>query len=180
MSSAGDNELVEATLAGDRGAFDELVERYQIKIFNLALRVTGNREDALDVSQAAFLKAYDNLGQFKSAHRFFSWLYRIGMNEALDVVGRRRKYTDLDPETPTPAAGPEAECWGNQAGRRLQAALLELKPAYRAVIVLRHFHGLSYKEIGQVVETPERTVKSRLFTARRELRQKLSRGGVTV
>jgi RNA polymerase sigma-70 factor (ECF subfamily) len=180
MSRAEDNDLVQATLAGDRGAFDELVDRYQIKIYNMALRVTGNTEDALDVSQAAFLKAYDNLGRFKPSHRFFSWLYRIGMNEALDVLGRRRKYTQLDLDIPEPAADPEAECWGNQAGRRLQAALMELQPIYRAVIVLRHFHGLSYDEIGEVVGVPTRTVKSRLFTARRELRLKLIKSGVTV
>lgn len=180
MVNAGDNELIEATLAGDRGAFAQLVDRYQIKIFNMAFRVTGSREDAQDVTQAAFLKSYDNLARYKPAHRFFSWLYRIAMNEALDVVARRRRYSELDPETPTSAAGPEAECLGSQAGRRLQAALMELTPDYRAVIVLRHFHGLSYVEIAEVVGTRARTVKSRLFTARRLLRQRLTRDGVTV
>lgn len=178
MSSVEDNELVRATLAGHREAFDELVERYQIKIYNMALRITGNREDALDVSQAAFLKAYDNLDRFKPVHRFFSWIYRIGMNEALDVVGRRRQYSDLRPEIPAREAGPEAHCWGNEAGRRLQAALMELKPHYRAVIILRHFHGLSYREMAEIVDAPARTVKSRLFTARRELRTKLADLGV--
>ena len=179
MSNADENDLVRATLAGDRDAFNELVDRYQRPLFNMALRITGNREDALDVSQTAFLKAYDNLPRFKPTHRFFSWLYRIGMNEALDVVGRRKNYSRLSLETADPSAGPEAEYWGNQAGRRLQEALMELSPAYRAVIVLRHLHGLSYREIGEVVEAPAHTVKSRLFTARRELRLKLARGGVT-
>ncbi len=179
MSRADDRRLVEATLAGDRTAFDQLVGRYQIKIYNLALRITGNRDDALDVSQAAFLKAYDNLGRFDPAYRFFSWLYRIAMNEALDLVARRRRFTDLDPELVNPAAGPEAECWSHEAGRRLQEALLELGEAYRAVVVLRHFHGLSYREIGEIVGVPAKTVKSRLFTARRELRERLSSRGVT-
>lgn len=179
MSRAEDNELVRATLAGDREAFDQLVVRYQTKIYNMALRVTGNPDDALDVSQAAFLKAYDNLERFKPAHRFFSWIYRIGMNEALDVVGKRQKYAELDLDLPAPAAGPEAESRGREAGRSLQTALMELTPAYRAVIVLRHFHGLSYREIAEVVGAPARTVKSRLFTARRELRRKLVESGVT-
>lgn len=179
MSSVEDNELVRATLAGDRAGFDELVDRHQMAIYNMALRVTGNRDDALDVSQAAFLKAYDKLEQFKPAYRFFSWLYRIAMNEALDLVKRRQTLTELSPDIPAPAAGPEAECVGNQAGRRLQSALMELKPTYRAVVVLRHFHGLSYREIGAVVGAPERTVKSRLFTARQQLRTTLAGRGVT-
>ena len=179
MSSAEDNDLVRATLQGDREAFGELVDRHQMKLYNMALRITGNKEDALDVSQAAFLKAYDKLRQFKPQYRFFSWLYRIAMNEALDLVNHRRALTELSPELPERTAGPEAECWGIEAGRRLQAALMELEPAYRAVIVLRHLHGLSYREIGDVVGAPERTVKSRLFTARQRLRATLSAGGVT-
>jgi len=179
MSSGEDNQLVRATLDGDRAAFDELVDRYQMKIYNLALRVTGNREDALDVSQTSFLKAYDHLEQFKPAHRFFSWIYRITMNEALDVVSRRQTLTELSSEILEPAAGPEADCWGNQAGRRLQAALMGINPSYRAVIVLRHLHGLSYREISGVVGAPERTVKSRLFTARQQLRARLAASGVT-
>jgi RNA polymerase sigma-70 factor (ECF subfamily) len=179
MSSVEDNDLVRATLQGDRAAFDELVDRHQMKLFNMALRITGNKDDALDVSQTAFLKAYDNLKQFKPAYRFFSWIYRIAMNEALDLVNRRRALTELKPEIPQPAAGPEARYWGNQAGRRLQAALMELKPPYRAVIVLRHLHGLSYREISDVVGAPERTVKSRLFTARQQLRVSLTSSGVT-
>lgn len=179
MSGVEDNELVRATLQGDRAAFDELVDRHQMKLFNMALRVTGNQDDALDVSQAAFLKAYDNLEQFKPAYRFFSWLYRIALNEALDLVKGRQALTELSPEIAAPAAGPEAECWGNQAGRRLQAALMELKAPYRTVIVLRHFQGLSYREISSVVGAPERTVKSRLFTARQQLRTRLAGSGVT-
>ncbi len=178
MSNAGDNDLVAATLAGDRTAFDELVGRYQGKIYNLALRITGNTDDALDVSQAAFLKAYDNLGRFNPAHRFFSWIYRIGLNEALDVVGRRRRFADLDAEIPAAEAGPEDRMRGRESGRRLGAALGRLTPQYRAVIVLRHLHGLSYNEIAKVVGVPARTVKSRLFTARRELRRQLAAEGV--
>lgn len=179
MSSVDDNDLVRTTLEGDRAGFDELVDRHQLKIYNMALRITGNRDDALDVSQTAFLKAYDNLRQFKPSYRFFSWLFRIAMNEALDLVSRRRLITELEPEIPAPGAGPEAQAWGNETSRRLQAALMELTPSYRAVIVLRHLHGLSYREISGVVGAPERTVKSRLFTARQRLRATLASSGVT-
>lgn len=173
-----DEELVAATLRGDPRAFDELLERYQGKIYNLALRVTGNPEDAMDAAQAAFLKVYENLRRFDPSHRFFSWVYRIGLNQALDIVARRRRFADLGPEVEEPAAGPERVLFAHQVGEGIQAALLELKPTYRAAVILRHFHGLTYEEMSQVIGIPVKTVKSRLFTARRQLREMLTAKGL--
>ncbi|MGB5890005.1 MAG: sigma-70 family RNA polymerase sigma factor, partial [Thermoanaerobaculia bacterium] len=97
-----DSELVQAVLEGNSEAFDELAERYGGKLYNAALRVTGNPEDALDATQNALLKAYDNLASFDPSYRFFSWIYRIQMNEALNLVHKRRRYVGLPSEMPAP------------------------------------------------------------------------------
>jgi RNA polymerase sigma-70 factor (ECF subfamily) len=177
-SRRADEELVAATLEGDQLAFDTLVERYQGKIYNLTLGVTGNSEDAMDATQGAFLKVYENLPRFDPRHRFFSWLYRIGLNEALNIVSRRRRFSPLNPETACESADPEETSSGWEIGREIRETLLELKPELRVLIILRHFHGLSYSQMSEVAEIPEKKVKSRLFTARRELRQRLSARGV--
>ena len=173
-----DDELVRATLGGEREAFDELVERYQGKIYNVALSVTGRREDALDATQNAFLNAYDHLDRFNSEYRFFSWIYRIGLNESLRLLRDRRESSLEETDLPSPKAGPERQVEGRETGRAIRRALMQLAPDLRAVIVLRHFHGLSYAEMAEVVGVPPKTVKSRLFTARRELRHRLTERGL--
>lgn len=174
MKERTDETLVAACRAGDSAAFAELVDRYQLKIFNAAYRVTGNSADAQDVTQAAFLKAYEKLEQFDPQYRFFSWIYKIGINEALNLVARRRSSGLPEIEIADGGAGPEREAQGREIGREIQIALLELKPALRVTITLRHFEGLSYQEMSQVIGVPIKTVKSRLFTARRELRRRLN------
>ena len=174
-----DGELVQAALEGNSEAFDELAERYSGKLYNAALRVTGNPEDALDATQNALLKAYDNLASFDPSYRFFSWIYRIQLNEALNLVHKRRRYVGLPSEMPAPTqATPEREYLDRETGSAIETALLELTPDYRAVVVLRHFHGFSYEEMAEILSVPAKTVKSRLFTARRALRQKLSDKGI--
>ncbi len=174
MKERSDEDLVAACRNGETAAFAELLDRYQLKIFNAAYRVTGNRHDAQDVTQAAFLKAYEKLDQFDPQYRFFSWIYKIGVNEALNLVGRRRWSGLPEVEVADGAAGPERKAQSREIGRAIQFALLELKPALRVTIILRHFQGLSYLEMSQIIGVPVKTVKSRLFTARRELRSKLS------
>ena len=169
MPTPSDQELARASVDGDRKAFGELVDRYQKKIFNLSLRVTGSVDDAMDVTQAAFLKAYQSIKRFDPERPFFSWIYRIGLNEAIDVV-RRRRSTSLDVDLPSEANNPERETESHETTRAVQAALGKLKPDHRVMIVLRHFEGLSYEQMGEVVGIPDKTVKSRLFSARRELR----------
>lgn len=177
-SEHDDRALVQATLAGDRYAFDQLVERYQGKIYNLALGVTGSSADAMDAAQAAFLKVYENLDRFDPAHKFFSWLYRIGLNEALNIVNRRRRFSELDPQIETQTASPERMSSARQTGDAIRETLLELKPELRITVILRHFHDLSYEEMSEVIGVPAKRVKSRLFSARRELRRKLQARGV--
>lgn len=173
MPTRDDSELARATLAGERQAFDELVDRYELRIYSLALRVTGNTADAMDATQSTFLKAYRNLHRFDTGRPFFSWIYRIGMNESLDTIQERRRFVDLDPEWASGAASPEQESASREAGREIQNAVLELPPEQRAVVVLRHFHGLSYQEMSVVIGVPVKRIKSRLFEARSALRERL-------
>lgn len=178
MPRQGDNELVAATLAGDSHAFEELVERYEKKLYNLAFRITGNSEDAMDATQSAFLKAFEALRRFDPSYRFFSWIYRIATNEALKIIERRRRFAELSVEMPAGEADSAEHAAASQAARALDAALRELKADYRVVITLRHFHGLSYDEMSEVTGVAVKTVKSRLFTARRKLRSKLAAKGL--
>lgn len=178
MSDEKDNALVEACLSGDRTAFDELLTRYETRIYNVIMRVSGNREDAMDATQSAFLKAYDHLPSFKPEHRFFSWICKIGVNEALNQLKKQQRTTALEFDTPATTASPEQEYSGRQMGGKIHQALQALNPDYRVVIVLRHFHDLSYQEMSEVLGVEIKTIKSRLFTARKTLRDLLIQDGL--
>lgn len=174
----GDASLVQKSLAGDPSAYDVLVARYQTKIYNLAFRVTANSQDARDATQSTFLKAWQNLARFDPAHKFFSWIYRIGLNESLNLVDRRRRLVALDERTKAVGAGPERLARSRETGRAIARALDELTPDLRVTIVLRHLHGLSYAEMSEVIGVPVQRVKSRLFSARVKLRQRLTEEGL--
>lgn len=171
--------LVAACLRGDNSAFDELVERYEGPLFNAAYRITGSVDDAMDATQAAFVKAFEKLDTFNPEYRFFSWIYRIVVNQSLNLVGRRREEPGLDGELPATIRSPEVVFDGDEKARALELALLELSPEQRTVILLKHLEGFSYQEIGKLLGVSEKTVKSRLFTARRRLRLILNQRGVT-
>jgi RNA polymerase sigma-70 factor (ECF subfamily) len=163
-----DAALVRQTLAGESDAFGLLVTRYQKVLYTVAFRMLGNAEDARDVTQDAFVKAYQRLSTFDPTYRFFSWMYRILVNECLNTVRSRRQQEPLSPDLPsgeTPFDVAEA----GERSRQVEGALLRLSPEYRAVIVLRHFVGSSYEEIADLLAIPEKTVKSRLYTARQRL-----------
>ena len=168
-----DERLVERCLEGDREAFAVLVRRYQRPIHHAAYRVLGRQEDASDVTQAVFLKMVEKLRDFDPRYRFFSWVYRIAINEALNLVRRNGRDEPLDedhePEGPA-SAGPEWQAAEAEASQHIQRALLRMKPSDRAVITLRHFSDCSYEEIAQVLDIDVKTVKSRLFEARTRMR----------
>lgn len=172
-----DELLVERCLEGDHAAFTVLVLRYQRPIYNAAYRVTGREEDASDVTQTVFLKVAEKLGDFDTRYRFFSWIYRIAMNESLNLLRRNGRDQPLD-EDAEPAgpesAGPEWQASQAQASERIQKVLMGMKPSDRAVITLRHFSDCSYEEIGQVLDIDVKTVKSRLFEARSRMRALLA------
>lgn len=157
---------------GERAAGDELVNRYHRSVFNVALRMLGNVQDAEDVTQTTFGNAFAALDSYDPKYRFFSWIYRMTVNESLNTLKRRRNVVWLDGNFDVPAAGGASES-ATDAEDRVGRALLELKPDDRAVVVLRHFVSFSYEEISDVLGVPVNTVKSRLFTARERLRQLL-------
>ncbi len=169
--------LVRACLAGDTTAYGLLVEKYSAPLFNAAYRITHSREDAGDAIQTAFVKAYEKLHTFDFGHRFFSWIYRIALNEALDLAGRNRRETDLAESPPLLADDPESEYAEAEQSRLVQEAVLALEPRLRVLVVLKHFQGLSYAAISEITGVPEKTVKSRLFSARQRLREVMEARG---
>lgn len=168
---AEDAALIARCRAGDPAAFELLVRRHERVLFNVALRMLGNREDAADATQTAFVKAYEHLDDFDFDRRFFSWIYRILVNECFNLRRARRPNDGLpdEPGIASIAAGPFENLERHERHRRIQAALLVLTHELREVVVLRHFGGLSYDEIAAVTGIPARTVKSRLYTARQRL-----------
>jgi len=166
-----DRALVRRYLGGKRAAGEELVNRYHRSVFNVALRMLGNVQDAEDVTQTTFGNVFAALESYDPKYRFFSWIYRMTFNESLNTLKRRRNVVSLDGSFDVPAEA-ESESASN-AEERIGRALLELKPDDRAVVVLRHFVSFSYEEIADVLGVPVKTVKSRLFTARDRLRQSL-------
>jgi RNA polymerase sigma-70 factor (ECF subfamily) len=173
MESGDDAELVARCLGGDTQAFEPLVARYQKVLFSVALRFLGDREDARDVTQTAFVKAYEKLATFDPAHRFFSWIYRIVVNESLNLRERRPPQERLQ-ESLASAESPLLDAEARETSARIEAGLLKLTPEYREVLVLRHFAELSYTDIAFALHLPEKTVKSRLFSARQRLGQILT------
>ena len=164
-----DRALVKRFLEGQGDAASGLVDRYQKRLFNVALRMLDNVQDAEDVTQTAFLNAFLKLRTYNPRYRFFSWIYRIAVNESLNTLKRRKPAVSLteDLELRAPGTAPDRAAEdADQVGR----ALMSLKPDDRAVMVLKHFASFSYQEIAEVLGIPVRTVKSRLFTARERLR----------
>lgn len=163
---------------GDRRGLDALVRQYQRPVYNAVFRMLGNADEAADVTQTAFLKALENLDRFDPRYRFFSWIYRIALNEAIDQLKRSKRF---EPMLEPPAADsdrPQDEVARSQASVHVQTALMELKEELRAVIILRYFTECSYHQIGEILELPDKTVKSRLFTARQRLKEQLEQHGV--
>jgi len=168
VDGGDDHELVDRCLRGDLDAFAPLVARYQKPLFNVALRMVRDREDARDITQTTFVKAYEKLRSFDRQHRFFSWIYRIAVNECLNFVSRRRPERPLLVDMPA-ADDPERDAEASELAARVQDALVTLTPDYRLVVILRHFLDLSYVEMSEALLIPEKTVRSRLYTARQRL-----------
>lgn len=171
-----DRALVERCLEDHGDAAGALVDRYQQRLFNVALRMLGNVQDAEDVTQTVFLNVFDKLQTYDPRYKFFSWIYRMTVNESLNMLKRRKPTVSLedDLDIPVPEGGAAAD--RAEVEDRARTALMGLKPDDRAVVVLRHFVSFSYQEIADVLEIPVQTVKSRLFTARERLRLALAEG----
>lgn len=179
------SELLFLAAKGDNAAFDALVQMNQSMVYNLAYRMTGNREDALDVSQEAFIKAWRFLPQFHGDSSFGTWLYRITVNSAKDYMEREARHVSLPIENEegyTEISGgvmPEEEIEKKEKSEIIRAAMKRLTPEHREIIILRDGDGYSYDEIAQMLELEAGTVRSRLNRARAALRELLSGAELT-
>lgn len=193
LSGADDQTLIERAQAGDRSAFELLVQRYDRQVLRLALNVLGSAADAQDVYQEAFLKIYRNLHTFRFECAFYTWVYRIVTNICLDHLRRRRSHPEEQPPLlPTVSSeerrdgdffdhqqgtgthsDPEREVLGHEIGRKVEAALQALSPRERIVFEMRHYQGMRLRAIGDALGTTEETVKNSLFRATRKLRTQL-------
>lgn len=174
-----DEEIVRRCLNGDAIAFETLVERYQRRVFNVVLRMLNDYEEARDVAQNVFIKVFRGLGSYDPSFKFFNWIYRIAIHESLDQIQRRRPTDPLDERRPSASPGPERSAQRTALRAAIEKALMTLTPDYRAVIVLRHFRECSYTEMAQILDIPEKTVKSRLYSARQLLKDALESDGWT-
>ena len=178
-----DRRLIAEVLAGRTQAFGELVKRYQNRLYNVAVRVVDNPDDAADVVQDVFVNAYQSLGSFKGDSEFFTWLYRIAFNTAISfkrrkratvsLEGRRDRDPALEPMDRSPDVAPEAAIERTEDERVLAEAMAKLSAEHRTVLVLKDIDGLKYEEIADVMGVPIGTVRSRLHRARLELRNLL-------
>jgi RNA polymerase sigma-70 factor (ECF subfamily) len=172
-----DRDLVRRTRAGEKRAFGFLVDRYQKPVYNVALRISHNPTDAEDIAQTVFMKAYRKLDTFDERKRFFSWLYRIAINEAINFSKRRKEHFEIVAEPVSAIPSPEDATVRSNVEEQVGIALMQLKPEDRALICLKHFQSFSYDEIGYILEIPSKTVKSRLYTARQRLKDVLQTMG---
>lgn len=181
-----DEELVEACLAGEESAFDVLVGRWEKRIRGAIYRFVGSEDDARDLCQEAFLKAYKSLGSFKQEARFSSWLYQIALNLCRDRLRRRRGRTmvSLDELEESGAAmtmpGPSAleMLQERDVSRLVASAIASLADEQREVIILKEYQGLTFLEIALVLDMPISTVKTRLYRGLDQLRSRLERQGI--
>jgi RNA polymerase sigma-70 factor (ECF subfamily) len=171
-----DSALVERALAGDLTAFSTLVERYQKVVFNVALRFLQDADDAEDVAQSVFIKIYERLSSFDRRLKFFSWLYRIAVNESLNALRQRKPMERVTEQEQGPGTFDEVE--RADTARVIDEVIQLLTADQRAVIILRHYEALGYDEIASILNITEKKVKSRLFSARQTLRELLERRGV--
>jgi RNA polymerase sigma-70 factor, ECF subfamily len=168
VGAEDEDELIGRCLAGDKTAFEPLVERYYRPLFRAASRLLGDQDQARDATQTAFLKAYQALATCDRQRRFFSWIYRILVNECLNTLRARRPTQELTGSFAAPQ-DPVDPVDAGETRRRVRKALLQLPADQRDVIVLRHFAELRYEQIAAALGVPEKTVKSRLFSARQRL-----------
>ena len=184
-----EQELVARAKAGDDEAFAQLMHDNEKRIYNLILRMTGNPEDAMDLAQEAFLNAWRGLKFFKGDSAFSTWVYRLASNACIDHLRRQKRRQDISlpmpvdeeddsiPDIPDERFLPEQELERQELRRAVAEGLERLSDEHRQVLVMREINGLSYQEIGDILDLEEGTVKSRIARARNSLRKILVEGG---
>lgn len=180
-----ESQLVKLALKGDQAAFAELVELYQEKLFHMAYRMLNNRQEAEDVVQEAFLRVYNNLERYNDAMKFSTWIYRIATNLCIDRLRKRKPIYSLDAESsdyegldgysmiPSDDRTPESELLLSETQRIIHQAIDTLPPKYKTVMILRYIHELSLQEVGDILNMPVTTIKTRVHRGREFLRKKL-------
>ena len=181
MTREEERGIIALVLGGETSAFEELVLEHQNKVYSLALRMTGNEEDARDMAQEAFLKAYSNLSNFRGDSKFSVWLYRLTSNVCIDFLRRRKRKQAVsltfinddseaqEQELPDERFSPDTVAEQRELRDAVQRGLMTLPDDYRQILVMREISGLSYSEIGEVLDIEQGTVKSRIFRARKRL-----------
>lgn len=179
-----DVERIKATLAGDASAYESLVLKYQDRLFNTLYRITRSREEAEDVAQEAFVQAYVKLSSFQGKSQFYTWLYRIAFNISVSRGRKKRPVASVDqgkevageePVDGLPSAQEKLEQQEDVSS--VHVALGKLSEDHRKILVLRELEGCDYESIGETLDLPVGTVRSRLFRARQQLKEELQRGG---
>lgn len=174
-----DEFLVSRCLNGHGEAFEQIVNRYQKTVFNLALRMTRDYDDADDLAQTVFVKVYENLKRYNRRHKFYSWIYRITINETLNFVKRNNRSETITDSYEAQDSSPEMDTNIEESNQLIDEALDELQDEYRIMIIMRHFLNYSYTQIGETLQLPEKKVKSRLYMARQILAKILMKKGLT-
>lgn len=180
MTEVSEKKIIEKVLGGDANAFEELVLKYEKTVYNLALRMVGDRDDASDMTQEAFIKAYGSLSSFRGDSKFSVWIYRITTNVCLDFLrskSRKQQVSltvsdddeDAQLDIPDPKADPEQQLIKKISMQSVEEGLKTLPDKQRQILVMRELGGMSYAEIGAVLSLEEGTVKSRIFRARKRL-----------
>lgn len=188
MTPGSEKDIIKRTLAGDNDAFELLVLAYEKQVYNLALRMLGNSEDAADMTQEAFIKAYGGLASFRGDSKFSVWLYRITSNVCLDFLrakSRRAQVSltvgedeDAKPlDIPDPAGDIEQQLMRKMSMQAVNDGLAQLPDEQRQILVMREIGGMSYADIGRALSLEEGTVKSRIFRARKKLCAYLLKSG---
>lgn len=184
-----EREIIERVLAGDNDAFGLLVEAYQTRVYNLALRLCGNRDDAFDLAQESFFRAWRSLSGFQFESSFSTWLFRLCSNICLDWLRAKKRRPTVSMSTvddegeesqlelPDPGKSPEELLLAAEEREALARAMNQLPVEYREILTLRAIQDLSYTEIAEILKIKEGTVKSRLSRARLALRNKLLQNG---
>jgi RNA polymerase sigma-70 factor (ECF subfamily) len=180
-------KLAKLARTGDRGAFAELVDLYKDRIYHLAYRMLGNLHEAEDMVQETFMRVYTNLYRYDEAHKFSTWIYRIGTNVCIDRLRKRKAVYSLDAELgdsegadgyamlPGNEDTPETEYLLSETQQHIREAIDKLPEKYKSVVILRYLHDLSLQEISEVLDMPITTIKTRVHRGREYLRKKLDR-----
>lgn len=181
MTEVSEKKIIEKVLGGDANAFEELVLKYEKTVYNLALRMVGDRDDAFDMTQEAFIKAYGSLSSFRGDSKFSVWIYRITTNVCLDFLrskSRKQQVSltvsddddeDAQLDIPDPSSDPEQQLMQKMSMQSVEEGLKTLPDKQRQILVMRELGGMSYAEIGKALSLEEGTVKSRIFRARKRL-----------